>query len=172
MNLCSTKAARTAPQVFWGWSREISGGFGKVPGSIWEVLEGSLGVAWGFLGVPRAALEVSLGTLGRAWGAPGGPWRVLGGSLGVPRGPWGSLGLLGLPNGTLGSSGPAPDQFRVYHAGVWPSPKLLAKAKSNENERKQAESTGSNTPWAYRPGDFPGYLFANKAICQRTQSTT
>ena len=52
-----------------------------VPGSIWEVPEGSLGVAWGSPGGPRASLEVSLGTLGGAWGPQGGPWRVLGRSL-------------------------------------------------------------------------------------------
>ena len=38
--------------------------------------------------------------------------------------------------------------------GVWAPPKLLAKAKSDENERTKAEGSGSNTPWAYRPGEF------------------
>ena len=38
--------------------------------------------------------------------------------------------------------------------GVWAPPKLLAEAKSDENERTEAESLGSNTPWAYRPGEF------------------
>ena len=38
--------------------------------------------------------------------------------------------------------------------GVWAPPKLLAEAKSDENERTKAESSGSNTPWAYRPGEF------------------
>ena len=38
--------------------------------------------------------------------------------------------------------------------GVWAPPKLLAEAKSDENERTEAESWGSNTPWAYRPGEF------------------
>ena len=38
--------------------------------------------------------------------------------------------------------------------GVWAPPKLLAEAKSDENERTKAESVGSNTPWAYRPGEF------------------
>ena len=52
------------------------------------------------------------------------------------------------------SSGPAPDQQAVYHTGVWAPPKLLAEAKSDENKRTEAESFGSNTPWAYRPGEF------------------
>ena len=38
--------------------------------------------------------------------------------------------------------------------GVWALPKLLAEAKSDENKRTKAESSGSNTPWAYRPGEF------------------
>ena len=38
--------------------------------------------------------------------------------------------------------------------GVWAPPKLLAEAKSDENERTKAESSGSNTPWAYRPGEL------------------
>ena len=46
------------------------------------------------------------------------------------------------------------DQLRVYHTGVWAPPKVLAEAKSDENERTKAESSGSNTPWAYRPGEF------------------
>ena len=46
------------------------------------------------------------------------------------------------------------DQQAVCHTGVWAPPKLLAEAKSDENERTKAESSGSNTPWAYRPGEF------------------
>ena len=46
------------------------------------------------------------------------------------------------------------DQLRVYHTGGWLSPKLLAEAKSDENERTKTESSGSNTPWAYRPGEL------------------
>ena len=42
--------------------------------------------------------------------------------------------------------------------GVWAPPKLLAEAKSDENERTKAESSGSNTPWAYRPGEFIDYM--------------
>ena len=37
---------------------------------------------------------------------------------------------------------------------VWAPPKLLAEAKSDENERTKAESFGSNMPWAYRPGEL------------------
>ena len=50
------------------------------------------------------------------------------------------------------------DQLRTSSGsiirGVWAPPKLLAEAKSDENERTKAESSGSNTPWAYRPGEF------------------
>ena len=50
------------------------------------------------------------------------------------------------------------DQLRTSSGsiirGVWAPPKLLAEAKSDENERTKAESWGSNTPWAYRPGEF------------------
>ena len=49
------------------------------------------------------------------------------------------------------------DQQAAYHTGVWAPPNLLAKAKSDENERTKAESWGSNTPWAYRPGEFVYY---------------
>ena len=52
------------------------------------------------------------------------------------------------------SNGPAPDQLRVYHTGVWAPPKLLAEAKSDENERTKAESSGSNTPWADGPANL------------------
>ena len=38
--------------------------------------------------------------------------------------------------------------------GVWAPPKLLAEAKSDENERTKAESVGSNTPWADGPANF------------------
>ena len=37
---------------------------------------------------------------------------------------------------------------------VWALPKLLAEANSDENEGTKAESWKSNTPWAYRPGEF------------------
>ena len=52
------------------------------------------------------------------------------------------------------SSGSAPGQLRVYHTGGLASPKPLAEAKSKENERTKAQSVGSNTPWAYRPGEL------------------
>ena len=38
--------------------------------------------------------------------------------------------------------------------GVWAIPKLLAEARRDENERTKAEGDGSNTPWAYPPGEF------------------
>ena len=37
---------------------------------------------------------------------------------------------------------------------VWAPLKLLAEAKSDENERMKAESFGSVTPWAYWPGEY------------------
>ena len=56
------------------------------------------------------------------------------------------------------AGGPAPDQLRTSSGsiirGVWAPPKLLAEAKSDENERTKTESSGSNTPWAYRPGEY------------------
>ena len=51
-------------------------------------------------------------------------------------------------------AGQQAGQQGVYHMGVWAPPKLLAEAKSDENDRTKAESVGSNTPWAYRPGEF------------------
>ena len=42
--------------------------------------------------------------------------------------------MLKVTSGPAG--GPAPDQQAVYHTGVWAPPKLLAEAKSDENERR------------------------------------
>ena len=41
----------------------------------------------------------------------------------------------------------------IVQGGLGP-PKLLAKAKRDENEPAKAESVGSNTPSAYRPGEL------------------
>ena len=65
------------------------------------------------------------------------------------------------------------DQQAVYHTGGLGPPKLLAKAKSDENERTKAESWGSNTPWAYRPGEFvftaaAGALFPANLVKNRS----
>ena len=43
--------------------------------------------------------------------------------------------------------------YRAIIRGVWAPPKLLAEAKSDENERTKAESVGSNTPWADGPAN-------------------
>ena len=40
-------------------------------------------------------------------------------------------------------------------------PKLLAEAKSDENERTKAESVGSNTPWADGPANLLSVMIKN-----------
>ena len=44
--------------------------------------------------------------------------------------------------------------YRAIIRGVWAPPKLLAEAKSDENERTKAESVGSDTPWADGPANL------------------
>ena len=65
------EGCKNSPRDLWRWSGGISGGSGRVPGGIWEVPEGSLGLAWGSPGGPRASLEVSLGALGGPLGTLG-----------------------------------------------------------------------------------------------------
>ena len=58
-----------------------------------------------------------------------------------------------------GAGGGCREGCRGGAGGVWGFPKLLAEAKSDENERTKSECSGSNTPWAYRPGEFIPNLF-------------
>ena len=76
--------------------------------------------------------------------------------MGVPRGAL-CRDLMVNPSGFNNPWEPVKMRGTSYRAiirGVWAPPKLLAEAKSDENEQATAESLGSNTPWAYRPGEL------------------
>ena len=51
------------------------------------------------------------------------------------------------------------DQQAVYQTAGLAPPKLLAETKSDENERTNAESSGSNTPWADGPANTYIYIY-------------
>ena len=93
-------------------------------------LQGSLEGSGRCLRGPWKLLGSRRRGLGRHWRCPWAPWG----------GPWGVLGVY------WGSS--EVPWCRVHHR------KLLTEAKSDANKRAKAESPRSNTPWAYRLGEF------------------
>ena len=125
---------------------------------------------------PRARLEA----LGRSIGVPWEvPWDPLGGSGRVLWGPLGSQGFVPRIGAHAffvqslfslvflrkfkgcGSRNPgtkiSPFLGPAYDTGVRGSPKLLAKAKSAESERRheaRVEDSGSDTPWAQGPANL------------------
>ena len=122
---------------------------------------GSLGIARGSLGDPQNSPEVFLGNLGGSWGPwgfLGCPWWILGGPEGLPGGsltrlvmytkeiwmflrrPWGPVKMLKFGSGPAGGAEPS------LSCGGVASPKLLAEAKSDENEQTKAESWDLTRP--------------------------